>query len=132
MNEYTIFFNMPDGSEAEGIIQHRDNDSTHWIRVSIGDIQVFGDGGDYFDSLAKARDRLIGKGIFPNCYGASKKVWPSAMSRDMGSGLKAYKIQIGDPATEIVSIFDSGKDVEISTPKEQKEYANQWFDSLAQ
>ena len=114
MNERAILFVMPDGSNAEGMIQYRDQDSSHWMRVVIGDVEVIGDGGDDFDSLAKARGRLAGKGIFPKCYSASKKVWPSAMSRDMGSGLKAYKIELGKPGTEIVSIFDSGDDVELS------------------
>lgn len=48
---------------------------------------------DYFEALLTIRrTALEPKGLIPFCYGASLKVWPSAMSRDMARGLKAYRL----------------------------------------
>lgn len=52
------------------------------------------------------------------------------MSRDMGQGLKAYKIDIGSQVGHLVSIFDDGSDVIPSKVDMQEEFAREWFDSL--
>lgn len=86
---------------------------------------------DFFEALSTIRRRALEpRGLIPFCYGASLKVWPSAMSRDMGRGLKAYKISIGSPAGDLVSIFDDGPDVIPSKVDMQEEFAREWFASL--
>jgi hypothetical protein len=70
------------------------------------------------------------RGLIPFCYGASLKVWPSAMARDMGRGLKAYKIEAGTPASDLVGIFDEGPDVIPSSVLNQENFAREWFSSL--
>jgi hypothetical protein len=52
------------------------------------------------------------------------------MSRDMGGGLKAYKTEMGRPASEIVEIFSAGTDVIPSSVQLQEEHARDWFASL--
>ena len=67
--------------------------------------------------------------ILLHCYGASRNVYPSGMGRDMGAGLKAYKLTIGKRARmeDLVFIFDTGNDVEPATVSAQKEFYERWL-----
>jgi hypothetical protein len=67
-----------------------------------------------------------------HCYGASRNVYPSAMMRGMGTGDKAYKLHMGQPAKQedIVSLFDTGPDVLPTTVADQEEYYERWLSSL--
>ena len=88
---------------------------------------------DFFEALCKVRLELEKQGIRLKCYGGSRNVYPSAMSQGMGVGRKAYKLSLGSHArlADIVDIFDTGPDIELSTVKEQKEFFQQWLDGLA-
>lgn len=89
------------------------------------------DESDFFRALQTIRRRgLQPKGLIPFCYGASLNVWPSGMARDMGLGLKAYRMEMGRPATELVDIFAEGSDVIPSLVAEQDAFARDWFASL--
>lgn len=91
------------------------------------------DGPDFFEALRTLRRLVLEpRGLIPFCYGASLKVWPSAMARDMGRGLKAYKIEAGSPASDLVGIFDEGPDVIPSSVLNQENFAREWFSSLRQ
>lgn len=86
---------------------------------------------DFFEALRTIRRRALEPlGLIPFCYGASLKVWPSGMARDMGQGLQAYKIEIGSQATNLVDIFASGADVIPSPVDAQEQYARDWIASL--
>ncbi len=86
---------------------------------------------DFFTALQRIRRRALEpKGLIPFCYGASLKVWPSAMSRDMGRGLTALKIEIGSQASHLVGIFDSGPDLIPASVAAQEDYARDWIASL--
>jgi hypothetical protein len=87
---------------------------------------------DFFEALCAIRRQLESEGLQPHCYGASRNVFPSTMSRETGGGLKAYKLTLGNAAkmNDIVFIFDSGPDVEPVTVTEQEVYYNQWLKSL--
>jgi hypothetical protein len=54
------------------------------------------------------------------------------MSVSMGAGLKAYRVQLGQHATmdSLVSIFESGSDVEPVTITEQEAFHSQWIESI--
>lgn len=88
---------------------------------------------DYFATLALVRRDLEAEGWLLSCYGASRHVYPSAMSRDMALGLKAYKTYLGQPGgpDDMVDIFATGPDVEPATVDEQKAFHEQWFRSLS-
>jgi hypothetical protein len=91
----------------------------------------FADAPDFFMALQIIRRRALEPmGLIPFCYGASLKVWPSGMSRDMGRGLKAYKMELGASATELVGIFDAGPDIVPSKVQLQEEFWREWKDSL--
>jgi hypothetical protein len=78
------------------------------------------------------QSELQQKGMFLNCYGGSKNVYPSPMSQDMGTGWKAYRLKIGTPAklSDLVSILDAGPDVVPSSVEEQDNFYRSWAQSL--
>ena len=65
---------------------------------------------DFFAALCQIRKELEKLNLIPLCYGASLNVYPSGMSRDMGGGLVAYRLRMGQPARreDLVRIFDQG------------------------
>lgn len=75
-------------------------------------------------------DELTTTDVVAAVLGARRNVWPSAMSREMGGGFKAYVLTIGQPATELVDIFDVDESPVGSTVSEQESFAESWFDSL--
>ena len=87
---------------------------------------------DFFDALAIIRTQLEPERLIPFCYGASLNVFPSGMSRSMGSGLKAYRLTMGHPTVrkDLVFIFDSGPDVIPASVASQKEYHDDWIESF--
>lgn len=84
---------------------------------------------DYFEALVRLRQSLWAKGFVPLCYGASKNVYPSGMGRDMGSGLKAYRMQLGRHARQrdLVFIFDTCADIEPASPEDQRAFFESWL-----
>jgi len=87
---------------------------------------------DFFDALSQVRIQLEPERLIPFCYGASLNVFPSGMSRSMGSGLKAYRLTMGRQALakDQVLIFDSGADVIPASVARQKEFFDDWIKSL--
>lgn len=87
---------------------------------------------DLFEAFCTIRKQLESVGLQPLCYGASRNVFPSRMSRDMGEGLKAYQLTAGIPAKtkDLIFIFDSGPDMDPASVAEQEAYYTQWLESL--
>lgn len=83
---------------------------------------------DYYAALRAISLELEKEDIKINCYGASKNAHISGMSLSMGAGEKAFRLQLGEHAKieSLVSIFDSGPDVILSTVEEQDEFFNLW------
>jgi hypothetical protein len=102
------------------------------LRLHYFDQELVATEADYFEALCTIRRELEAKGLRPQCYGASRNVFPSGMSRNMGEGIRAYKMKMGSPTTmeDLVFIFDSGADVEAVSVAEQDEYHKQWIKSL--
>jgi hypothetical protein len=86
---------------------------------------------DFFEAFCRVREHLEKVGLYPLCYGASRNVFPSGMCRDMGNGLKAYRMKIGSRVGEgdLVSIFDSGSDVDPVSVESQREFFDRWLES---
>ena len=103
-----------DGDNAKLVLQYPDG-------------EIIGEGSDFFDAMCQVRDRLEADGWRPLCYGSSRNVFPSGMCRDMGRGLKAYKLKLGRRAKELVSIFDSDPHVEPSSVAEQRRFWEEWL-----
>jgi hypothetical protein len=87
---------------------------------------------EYFEAFCRICEELEQDGLRPHCYGASRNVYPSGMGRDMGAGLKAYRVSLGRAARieDLVFIFDTGNDVVPVTVQVQRVYFEAWFRSL--
>ena len=83
---------------------------------------------DFFGCLCDVRLELERVGVIPICYGASENVFPSRMARDMGAGLRAYKLTLGVHAklSDLVGIFQSGSDVVPATVAAQRAWYEKW------
>jgi hypothetical protein len=86
---------------------------------------------DFFEAFCRVREHLEKVGLYPLCYAASQNVFPSGMCRDMGDGLRAYRLKIGSRVGEgdLVSIFDSGPEIEPASVKAQREFFESWLES---
>ena len=84
---------------------------------------------DFFAALCGIRSQLEPEGLIPHCYGASLNVYPSGMARDMGQGLKAYRMKKGAhtrPA-DLVEIFETGPDVVPASVEAQEAFWREWL-----
>lgn len=90
------------------------------------------DAGDCFAALQVIRRKAEGRGWSICCKGARRNVWPSAMSRQMGGGVKAYILEMGRQgrADELVEIFEEDSPELYATVADQESFAMTWFDSL--
>ncbi|MBD2800053.1 hypothetical protein ID854_06170 [Xenorhabdus sp. M] len=87
---------------------------------------------DFFSCFAAMREEL--KDVIFLCKGAKINVYPSAMARDMGLGMLAYEVTLGEQAKteDLVRIFDYEEhDVAVS-PEEQRRFHLKWIDSIRQ
>lgn len=85
---------------------------------------------DAFEALVRVRRRLEPDNWFLAVAGARRDTYPSGMARDQGGGLRAYVLQMGRPATELVSIFDDAPRELVAGVDEQLEYSQRVARSL--
>ncbi|MGC4014884.1 MAG: hypothetical protein QM755_10280 [Luteolibacter sp.] len=91
--------------------------------------QITATASDYFEALSDIRLQLEAENLIPFCYGASLNVFPSGMCRDMGAGLSAYRLTLGQTPrqSDLVGIFDSGPDVIPASVANQKAFFETWL-----
>ena len=101
------------------------------LRCEYRDKAVESTATDFFQALCNVRGLLAKDGLIPFCYGASLDVYPSGMARDMGRGLKAYKLAVGRHARidSLVEIFAEGPDVIPASVSAQEEFYREWLAS---
>lgn len=81
-----------------------------------------------FFALKGIRRILESQGRLIICNGSRKDVYPSGNS---AIGIMAYVLVLGQPATELVHIFNSVDDIQkISLVSEQESYRMEWLRSL--
>jgi hypothetical protein len=122
-----------DGGRWTGVFELRDSaERICSLELTYGDRRFQADGPDYFDALCRIREQLAVVGHTLHCYGASRNVFPSGMARDMGAGLKAYRLQMGRSSdlADLVSIFASGPDVEPVSVADQEAFYDAWLRSF--
>jgi hypothetical protein len=131
MTQYQIFLVGGADDETANFIEEVENGLCRLVCEYRGKA-IFFDARDYFEALCGIRLELEKEGLIPFCYGASLNVFPSAMSRQMGRGKVAYKMEMGKQATKQnqVRTFEQGSDVIPSFVALQKEYFNDWLASL--
>lgn len=130
-DRYTLFLIGGDDDE-QAVFTLNDDGSDCRLRCEYRGKVVETVASDYFQALCDARVHLARDGLVPFCYGASLNVYPSGMARDMGQGLKAYKLKIGEQArtTDLVEIFAEGPDVIPACVDLQEEYYRDWLDAF--
>jgi hypothetical protein len=120
-----------DGGTRALLSYDEDGDACQ-VQLDYRGVALFGDGNDFFDALCAVRQQLEEQEALLDCYGASLNVFPSGMSRDMGRGLKAYKLTLGQRGRmqDLVRIFDTGPDVQPTTVAAQREFFDGWLKSF--
>jgi len=102
------------------------------VTITFGAERYAAVADDFFETLLSVRARLELKGLLVGVLGASRDVWPSAMSRQMGGGLKAYRMVLGKQALseDLVDIFEVSSNVMPATIRDQMGFRDAWFHSL--
>jgi Clp amino terminal domain, pathogenicity island component len=106
------------------------NESGERFRMQLewsGDpIQV--DAGDLFDTLVRVRRQLELEGWFVAVQGSRLDVYPSAIQREMTSGLNAYVLRTGEPTRpqDIVETLGPADPGTLATVAAQREHATEW------
>ena len=122
-------------TSAEVLLWEEDLEDDEMVKLSLRfrDREITKTDTDFFSALCSIRRELEKENLMIACYGASKNVYPSPMLRSMGYGDKAYKLTMGKPARQedIVSLFDSDKDVFPTTVDEQEKFYEEWLRSLS-
>jgi hypothetical protein len=96
------------------------------------DLNLEAESDDCFSALQDVRRVLKKDELAAYCYGSSRNVFPSGLSRSMGDGRKAYKLSLGKQGrmADLVDIFAVGPDIELASVEDQEEFFQQWIASL--
>lgn len=102
------------------------------IAIRYNGDEAVAEGPDFFDTFCCIRKELTLRGLVAKCYGSSRNVYPSGMCRDMGDGLRAYRLRLGHSAwrADLVNIFDDGPDVDSVSVEVQLDFWRSWLRSL--
>jgi hypothetical protein len=120
------------GNDDETAIFRLFDEANHCrLKCEYRDKAVESAATDFFRALCDVRGLLAEEGLIPFCYGASLNVYPSGMARDMGRGLKAYKLAMGRHAKtdDLVEIFAEGFDVIPASVAAQEQFYRDWLAS---
>ncbi|GLS26417.1 hypothetical protein [Marinibactrum halimedae] len=131
MNEFEIF--LIGGDEDEKAVATTESvDGECKLTFNYRNKELSAQKLDFFAAFCVIREQLEADGLIPFCYGSSLNVYPSAMCRDMGSGMIAYKTEMGQRVSRdhLVNIFEQGHDVIPSSVSKQKEHFKQWLQSI--
>jgi hypothetical protein len=92
-------------------------------------LEINGVGHDFFKAFCQVREQLSACGIYPLCYGASRNVYPSGLTRDWSAGDMAYRLDMGREVCQqdMVHIFATGPDVEVATVAAQRAFFEAWL-----
>ncbi len=128
METFGIFLIGGEDDEQGTLILHEDRSGTCRLTFRWRDRETEAEAADYFEAFCGIRRVLETEGLIPFCYGASLNVYPSAMARDMGRGLKAYRITEGKHARreDLVFIFGQGPDVIPAGVDMQRRFFDDW------
>src|SRR5690349_1840919 len=95
VEEHEVVVLLPSGSMQMGRLRVEErSDDTLSLSFQYGDRVVTGTGPECWSALCALRRDLEQDGSRLVCYGASRNVYPSGMSRDMGRGDHAYRLEM--------------------------------------
>jgi hypothetical protein len=128
----TFSVRLVGGSDGErATFEINDVENRCLLTCRYRDKTISSEATDFFEALISIRRQLQRDGLVPYCYGASLNVFPSGMARDMGQGLRAYKLALGKHAkiADLVDIFDEGTDVVPADVDAQEQFYRDWLGS---
>ncbi len=113
-------------------VREVDDDYIITCKLPDSDDLLTGQAGDCFAALQIMRREAEGRNWKICCKGARRNVWPSAMSRSMGGGVKAYVLEMGRQGRvdSLVDIFDDDDPESYSSVADQEVFATAWLESL--
>jgi len=128
MADYPIFL-IGGADDESAVLSSTEDDERCHLTFAYRGRAIEAEASDFFEALCQITLRLENDGLIPFCYGASLNVYPSGMARDMGAGLKAYKLTVGKHARmqDLVEIFAEGPDVIPASVKLQREFYEDWI-----
>ncbi|HEX8209841.1 MAG TPA: hypothetical protein VF584_06605 [Longimicrobium sp.] len=128
----TIQMLLPGGTVEEARVSLAAADGACRLSLTHQGRTLHAEASDYFEALCHIREVLEQDGTRLLCYGASRNVYPSGMARDMGAGLRAYRLTPGrhSSGAELQDIFATGPDVLPATVEEQRRYRDEWLVSI--
>jgi hypothetical protein len=132
MDHYPVILRFPDYHQINGIFVLNEDADDCTLSLQYEEHTISATAADYFEAMCQIRQLLDAEGIAVLCYGASLNVYPSGMGRDMGQGLKACKMRMGQPTRmlDLVSIFAYESDVQPATVAQQQAYFQAWLKSF--
>jgi hypothetical protein len=130
ITEYRLTLGSADGRIIQGVLRLDEGKDILTLEYMGRRLEAADE--DYFEAFCRIRENLEAEGLRPLCYGASRNVCPSQMSRQMGGGIRAYKLTLGQPGriADLVDIFAAGEDMDPVSVTEQREFHDCWLASL--
>jgi hypothetical protein len=123
---YCIPFSHREHGDHQVDVQVRELEDDYMLSCTLPDSSEL----ICFAALQGLRRKVEGRGWAVCCLGSRRNIWPSAMSRSMGGGVKAYVMQMGVSASQLVNIFDPDDDPDFATVADQEAFSRSWFASL--
>ena len=132
LEHYPVQLLSDDGETIDGVWAFDDEIEDCCLSLQYSGKKIVITEIDYFEAMCRIREELEKENLRPLSYGASRNVFPSGMSRDMGDATLAYRTTLGlqGKMSDLVFIFATGGDVEPVTVSEQKQFHDEWFKSL--
>lgn len=132
---YPVVLIAPNGQTISGefLLDNDEHGDVRRLTLRFETREIVKEADDFFDALILIRRELEHDGLVPRCYGASRNVYPSSMSRQMGGGgVRAYRLDLGQQGRikDLVNIFEDGPDVELVSPDDQEAYYEEWLRSI--
>jgi hypothetical protein len=122
----------PGGAAGEGMFHLEDLGGSCKLTLSIAGETMSATSSDFFDALVQLRRRLESNQLLPVCYGASRDVYPTDLSRAVAQGLMAPRWEKGKRTPDdLVFIFHTGPDVQPVSVAEQREVHQRWVSDQA-
>lgn len=118
-----------DKSAHRAIVVEDDESGLFSIDGRVIDPALYATSHSAFTALQEFRRLLRSRGLDVRCYGAMPNVYPSPMMR---SGTRAYRLEMGKPATMnmVVDIFDYVDVHSDSSVDQQDGFYKEWLASL--
>ena len=109
-----------------------DNPAHVQLGLHFGTTKITVVATNFFAAMCAIRRGIETIQLRLNCYGASRNVQASPMPFILDKGEKVFRLKLGEEAqtSGIVSIFDTGTDVDPVTFDEQQAFFEAWKRSI--